>query len=73
VLPDPPLFSATPLLGWAILAIVALVVVSIAIRIVRKAIKVSIRLAMLAGFLALIGAGLCWLSSILGARGAPFL
>ena len=72
MLPDPPLFSTTPLLGWAILAVAALVVVSIAIRIVRKAIKLSIRLAMLVGLLALVGAGLCWLSSILGAARMPF-
>ena len=72
MLPDPPLFSSTPLLGWAILAIAAIAAIWIALKIVRKAIKVSIRLALVVVVLALIAVGLCWLSSYLGNAELPF-
>jgi hypothetical protein len=45
----------------------------IALKIVRKAIKVSIRLAFVIGVLALVAAGLCWLSSFLGNGKLPLL
>ena len=66
MLPDPPLFPSTPLVGWAILAVAALVGLSIASKIALRAIKASIRIAIAIGVLALIGAGLCWLSSAWG-------
>jgi hypothetical protein len=73
VFPDPPLFSSIPLLGWAILAVAAVATIWIALKIVRKAIKVSIRLGLVIGVLALIAAGLCWLSSLLGNGELPVL
>lgn len=66
MLPDPPLFPSNPLVGWAILAVAAIVGVWIALQIVRKAIKASIRIAIAIGVLVLVGAGLCWLSSAWG-------
>ena len=66
MLPEPPLFPSSPLVGWAIVAVAAVAVIWIALKIVGKAIKVSIRLAILIGVLALIAGGLCWISSALG-------
>jgi hypothetical protein len=61
VLPDPPLFSSSPLVGWAIIAAIAIAALWLALKIVRRAIRLSIRVAFAVGVLALIAAGLCWL------------
>lgn len=66
MLPEPPLFPSNPLVGWAILAVAAVVVVWIVLRVAFKAIKMSIRLAILIAVLVLAAAGLCWFSSALG-------
>ena len=64
--PNPPLFASNPIVGWAILVVAVLVALWIALKIVRKTIKVSIRIGIAIGVLALIAAGLCWLSSVWG-------
>jgi hypothetical protein len=70
VLSDPPLFASNPLLGWAIIALAVIVGAWIMLKLVGKAIKASIRIAIAVAVLALIATGLCWLSSALG--GVPF-
>jgi hypothetical protein len=51
--------------------VAAIAAIWIALKIVRKAIKVSIRVALVIGVLALVAAGLCWLSSLLGGGELP--
>jgi hypothetical protein len=71
VLPDPPLFSSTPLLGWAVVAVAAIVVLSIVLRVLRKAISITIRLVILVGVVLIAAATLCWLSASLGGGRLP--
>ena len=71
MLPKPPLFPSNPLAGWAILALAVLIVAWIVLTIVGKAIKLSVRLAILAGVLATLALGLCWISSALGGLPLP--
>jgi hypothetical protein len=49
-----------------ILGVAALVAIWIAFKIVRKAVKASIRIVIAISVLVLIAAGLCWLLSALG-------
>jgi hypothetical protein len=62
LLPDPPFFSSTPLVGWMVAAVAAIVVVSIVLKVVRKAVRLSIRLAILIGVAVIAAAALCWMS-----------
>lgn len=72
MLPDPPLFSSTPLLGWAVIATAAIVVVSVVLRVVRQAISTTIRLAILVGVVLIAAAALCWLSAALRGGRLPY-
>ena len=63
---DLPLLSSHPIVGWMIVAVAALVAIWIVLKIVHRAIKVSVRLVIVISVLVLIAAGLCWLSSAWG-------
>ena len=64
--PDLPLFPSHPIVGWGILVVAALAALWIVLKIVRKAIKVSIRMVIVISVLALTAAGLCWLVAAWG-------
>ena len=72
MLPDPPLFSSTPFLGWAVVAVAAILAVSIVLRVLRKAISITVRLAILVGVVLIAAIALCWLSAALRGGRLPF-
>ena len=72
MLPDPPILATNPLLGWAIVAVAAIALVWVVLKILRKVISISIRVAIVVAVIGLVLAGLCWLSAVFGGGGLPF-
>jgi hypothetical protein len=72
LLPDPPLFPSIPLVGWAVVAAAGVLAVWIVLKIVGKAISITIRLAILVGVVLVAAAALCWLSAALRGGRLPF-
>jgi uncharacterized membrane protein required for colicin V production len=70
-MPDLAQWILNSLPSWPVLALIAVVILYFVLRIVRRAVRVSLRLAIIAGTLAVIAVALLVLKGLLREAGLP--
>ena len=71
--PNPVQFDLTQIGAWLVIAVAAVAIVFVVLKVVSKVVSTSVRLAIIAGSLLVIALALLALSALLKDRGLPIL